>query len=135
MENLWVKGSKYHGITENLRVKGSDNDIGKKDSSNVFSSLNSPKSTKSYNDNENATNEPKHNKTSKPMDGSKPKDANNDVTKKNSANVFSSLNSPKNNKSYNRNDNASNEPKEKPANNKKKGGCCGCFPCCGKGEE
>ena len=134
MENLWVKGSKYHGITENLRVKGSDNDVGKKDSSNVFPSLNSSKSTKSYNNNENATNEPKHNKTSKPMDGSKPRDANNDVTKKNSANVFSSLNSPKNNKSYNRNDNASNEPKE-PANNKKKGGCCGCFPCCGKGEE
>ena len=134
MENLWVKGSKYHGITENLRVKGSDNDVGKKDSSNVFPSLNSSKSTKSYNNNENATNEPKYNKTSKPMDGSKPRDANNDVTKKNSANVFSSLNSPKNNKSYNRNDNASNEPKE-PANNKKKGGCCGCFPCCGKGEE
>ena len=134
MENLWVKGSKYHGITENLRVKGSDNDVGKKDSSNVFPSLNSSKSTKSYNNNENARNEPKHNKTSKPMDGSKPRDANNDVTKKNSANVFSSLNSPKNNKSYNRNDNASNEPKE-PANNKKKGGCCGCFPCCGKGEE
>ena len=134
MENLWVKGSKYHGITENLRVKGSDNDVGKKDSANVFSSLNSPKSTKSYNNTENATNEPKHNKTSKPMDGSKPKDANNDVTKKNSANVFSSLNSPKNNKSSNRNDNAGNEPKE-PANNKKKGGCCGCFPCCGKGED